>query len=367
MKILYVIDSLTGGGAEKLVHDLLPKINEVYPSELLILSLENQKYYDSLIEQGIKITAVPNNGKGIWKCIRFIRDFIREGQYDIVHVHLFPVLYYCAFVKRLFIPELRLVYTEHCTDNRRMHLPFLRPLEKYVYSQYEHVISISNETQEKLTKWLEVCDDKKFTVVENGIPLEPLYQATASDLEPLVGEVCSEDVMLCMIGRLETEKNHDFMMDVMKELPDNYKLLILGEGGLEEKIREKARRLHVDQRVFFLGFQRNVAGIIKASAMVVVPSLWEGFGLVAVEAMACGKSVICTDVPGLAGIVGDGGIKVPLGDVSGFVNAIQKIAGLDEREKQEMERKALNRAKVYDINRMLAGYMEVYDETAPER
>lgn len=367
MRILYVIDSLTGGGAEKLVHDLLPKINEVYSSELLVLTLKNQKYYSSLKDQGVKITEIPDRGKNIWRTVCFIRDFIINGQFDIVHVHLFPVLYYCAFVKRFFIPNLQLVFTEHCTENRRMHIPVLRPLERYVYSQYNRVISISRETQEKLIGWLNVSAGKKFIVIENGIPLEPLYQALACKRNELIDGIDQNDLILCMIGRLEIQKNHDFMLDVMFQLPQNYKLLILGEGVLENKIREKAYRLGIEQRVFLMGFCKDVAGIIKASDMVVVPSRWEGFGLVAVEAMACGKIVVCTDVPGLAGIVGDSGIRVPLDDIEGFANAVQKIANLNKQERIEMEKKALSRARKYDINRMFEGYMRVYDQMMADK
>ena len=95
MRVLFVIDSLCGGGAEKLMNDMLPLINsDTYACDLLILTEKDQKYLDSLRNNGIKVTVVPAQCKSHIQRIGFIKKFIKTGNYDIVHANLFPVINY---------------------------------------------------------------------------------------------------------------------------------------------------------------------------------------------------------------------------------------------------------------------------------
>lgn len=161
-----------------------------------------------------------------------------------------------------------------------------------------------------------------------------------------------------MIGSFTIQKNHKFMVEVMNRLSKKFKLLLLGEGPLEEEIRKKIMEDGLEDQVFSLGFRRDIPALIKASDIVVIPSLWEGFGLIAVEAMACGRQVVCSDVPGLAEVVGDVGVKVTLNDYEGFVRAIKWAAG--RAGDIDVKNQCIEQAKRFDIREMIKGYMEIY-------
>lgn len=351
MRILFLITELGGGGAEKLLNDLLFFIKQNYTCEILIISDKDQKYFDSIGKNGIPITIVPKELKNPIKKIRFIKYFIANGNYSLIHVNLFPMLYYGAIIKKLYFKQIPFIYTEHNTDNRRRHIPGLWVIEKYfIYKQYQHIISISAKTQESLLAWLKKKTEK-YSVISNGVPLQDFYIAKPCIRSELIETYNSGDILLCMIGSFTEQKNHIFAMEILKMLPSYFKLILVGEGILLETIKKYAEEHKLCGRVFFLGFRNDIGSIMKSSDMVIIPSKWEGFGLIAVEAMACGIPIICSDVPGLSEVVSDVAIKIKQGDLLHFAKSIQKVAYMSPDERKWWSEKEKQRARIFDIKR----------------
>lgn len=364
MKILYVISSLCGGGAEKLMNDLLPRIkNTGYDCELLVLTLKDEKYLSSLTNQGIKVTEVPAKKKGHIARLNYLYKFIKKGNFDLVHGNLFPVLYYCSIIKRFRLNSIPFVYTEHNTDNRRRHIKLLRPIEKIIYKPFDCIISISNETQDSLLNWLKIdkkaSEIQKFHVIPNGVPLEEFHNALPYSRDSILSSGLNNDYLMCMIGSFTEQKNHLFMLDVIQLLPNKFKLVLLGEGPLKKLIEMKIKELNLENRVIMMGFQKDVASIIKACDLVVIPSKWEGFGLIAVEAMACRKPVICNDVPGLSEVVGKAGLRIESGNVDMFKEGILHVAS--ESNGKISEENCYKQSAKFCIEKMKKNYCDVYD------
>jgi hypothetical protein len=353
MKILYVIDSLSGGGAEKLMNDLLPLMKENHNCDLLMLTEKGDKYSSNLKQHGIGVNVIPFTNH--LRRVSYIKSFIKEGQYDIVHANLFPVTYYCAIAKKILGKKFPvLIMTEHNTDNRRRHIKILRPIERMIYSLYDHIISISDETKNALVDWLKPKHMERFSVVYNGIPLQEYSSATAYSKNEVVPNIKKNDVILVMIGSFTDQKNHIFMVDVMKRLPCKYHLVCLGEGHLFQNIKEMIQKEELQERFHLLGFRKDTASILKTADIVVVPSKWEGFGLVAVEAMACGKPIVVSNVPGLAQVVDNVGIKCEVNNVDEFCDAIQEVDLIKD------EAKLLEQARKFDILNMKDKYEKIY-------
>lgn len=353
MRILFVIDSLSGGGAEKLMSDMLPLIQKNNICELLLLTKRNDKYSEGLLERGIKVSVIPHS-KHLDR-IKYIRDYAIKNHFDVVHANLFPVTYYCAAAKKLSGSSFpALCMTEHNTDNRRRHIPWMRPLEKMIYSAYDGVISISQQTQEALLEWIEPKKKEKFVVIENGVPLQNFFAAQPYDKKEVVADYKDNEVLLGMVGSFTEQKGHTFMLEVLANLPTYFRLVCVGEGPMEELVRHKAEELKISNRITFLGFRKDVARIMKTVDISVIPSKWEGFGLVAVEAMACGNPIVVSDVPGLAEVVGDAGAKIPFGEVEQFADAVKQITlPVDSTQ-------IIKQAEKYDIYLMKKRYMDAY-------
>jgi len=174
MNILYIINNLGSGGAEKLIEETLPLMNKKEGIEVsvLLLSDNNNVFDNKLKDKGIKIDVIPLRKTMSLTNVNYIRKYIIKGKYDVVHAHLFPTIYWTSIASKLMLKNKpKFIYTEHSTHNRRRNKEFLRPLEKWIYSSYDKIISISDSTQENLVKWLKIKQKNinKFAVINNGI------------------------------------------------------------------------------------------------------------------------------------------------------------------------------------------------------
>ena len=154
MRILHVITSLRTGGAEKLIVDLLPRLrnlgNEV---ELLLFDGIRTPFYSQLKQTGIKIHHLAIGGNiynplNIFRLIKFIKNF------DIIHTHNTACQYFVPFAKLLSNAKCILITTEHSTNNRRRDIVFFKYLDKFIYSKYSAIISISTKATELLTNFI---------------------------------------------------------------------------------------------------------------------------------------------------------------------------------------------------------------------
>ena len=362
MKILFVCNSLGGGGAQKLLNDLLPILvhKEGIEAELLLITKNDDKYSQNLISKGVKISVIPAKYSNHLSRLRYIYNYIKENEFDIVHANLFPTFYYCSIVKKLLRnSKTKFAMTEHSTDNRRRHISLARPLEKWIYKAYDKGICISLETKTALCSWLVDNSINKFPVVYNGVVLKQYSQAVPYQRSEIFNTIADDDILLCMVGSFSNQKNHLFMIDVLTKLPERYKIVFCGEGKLRNNIEQAVSKYKLNERVKFLGFRTDAASIMHTSDIVIIPSKWEGFGLVAVEAMACGKPVVCSNVPGLTGVVGDAGIIESIDDPAVFAKAILR---LENHELYELfSKRAYLRAQQFDINEMCERYLEVFN------
>ena len=110
---------------------------------------------------------------------------------------------------------------------------------------------------------------------------------------------------LLFVGRLEKQKQPDFVIKLLSQLAPDITLSIVGDGTMRARCEEVGEELRVTDRVEYLGQRRDIAALMADADLVVVPSLFEGFGRVAVEALSVGTRVICSDVAGLRDVLRD--------------------------------------------------------------
>lgn len=360
MKVLQVINNLSGGGAEKLVTEISIELNrKQIKTDILIFNNNNDKYTDILNKNGIRIINLNQkniyNPMIIFKVIKYLKN------YDVIHVHLFPAFYWIALSSFFIRKNLKLIYTEHSTHNKRRDIKFLKFLEKYIYSKYNQIISITNEVQSNLINWIKPKDRLKYKVINNGINLDRYKKAKKYDKNELVESLPENSVIITMVSRFSEAKDQKTLIKAMKYLPDNYHLLLVGEGKLKKECENLSRDLNLENRVHFLGFRKDIPEIFKTSDVIVQSSHWEGFGLTAVEAMASGKPVIVSNVPGLVNVVGISETTFNVGDYEQLKNIILKLVK-DNNYYTFVSKKAKNLAIKYDIKYMIDKIIKCYYE-----
>jgi glycosyltransferase involved in cell wall biosynthesis len=229
----------------------------------------------------------------------------------------------------------------------------LRTLDNYIYKQYHKVICISDGVFESLSKWLYPFNLKKLVTIYNGIHIDKFKNA-----KPLLRNEISKllnpnDIILMMIGRFEEPKDQITVIKAISHLPKNYKLIFVGTGKNEKRCKDFVNTLGLESEVIFLGYRIDIPSLIKSSDIVIVSSLWEGFGLVAVEAIASGKIVIGTNVIGLRDIIGNSNLLFNVGD---FVMLAQIVLSLN------LSHYKINHYPLikYDIHNTLNQYLALY-------
>jgi len=357
MRILHIINNLGMGGAEKMLLDitLLMNKNKKDTVEILLLNDKNAPLKHFFEDQKIKVYAL--NYKSNYNLLNLYEIFKYMKKYDIVHSHLFPSNYWVSIAK-IFLKDKVIVTTEHNTHNRRRDSIFFKYIEKFIYSRYNRVISISDKTQENLLNWLDLASKGKFIVVENGIDIMKFDNAKAYEKKDFFVD---DSFLLVMVGSFTLQKDQETIIKAMKLLPEYVKLLLVGDGDKREKIVKLLEGLALNERVKLLGVRQDIPSILKTSDVAIISSNWEGFGLVAVEGMAAKKPIIASNVDGLKEVVKDFGLIFKKGDEKDLANKIIELMN-DSDYYNEIAIKCSERSKEYSIEKLVKHYLEIYED-----
>lgn len=350
MKLLYIINSLGTGGAEKLVVDMLPmlKIRGI-DVELLLLKKVDSIFLEHLELSGIKVYYSPNSLYS-FKNIFFLRKFCQS--YDLVHVHLFPSQYWAA----LTFSKIPMIVTEHCTYNERRKFTIFKIIEKITYGRFKKIISISQKADDALKKWLGFPNGK-FTVIENGINLETFYKAQPKAIE----NVPADTKKIIMVGRFNVPKDHPTAIKAMTHLDDNIHLLLVGEGNLKADCIELAKALKVDDKVHFLGLRGDVAELLKSCDINLISSHSEGLSIASLECLASGKPLVTSNVNGLREINQNAGLLFEDNNDQELANCINQLLTDADFYKMVSER-CLSRVKDFDIQKTVDKHLAIYQQ-----
>lgn len=344
MRILHVITSLKIGGAQRLLADLIPLQATSIDVSLLVYERVDNDFEKAIEQAGINIFSLDEKNFYNPRVIFRLRKIFKD--YDVVHAHLFPTIYWVSFAARGL--KVKLIYTEHNTFNRRRNKAYLRPIEKFVYFRYNKIICISTKTQDNLIDWLQ-SNDSRFVTIPNGVNTKVFANENA--------EV--DKKRLIMVARFAPAKDQATVIKALSYLGNDIKLCFVGDGETMKECQKLASQLNLCSQIEFMGTQTDIPRLIAQSYIGIQSSLWEGFGLTAVEMMAAGKPVIASDVDGLKQVVEGAGLLFPFGDEKSLAKAIEKLMS-DEGFYEKVSLACKKRSEIFDISRMADGYMDVY-------
>lgn len=359
MKILQIISTLGIGGAERLVVDLSYqfKQNKNIEQEVYVLKRTNSFFEEKIESENIPISY--SSRKSLYSLFHIVDIYRKVKDFDIIQVHLFHAIYFVGLLKLCFRFAGKIILTEHNTNNRRRKYFIFKIFERFIYTKYRKIICITNETEKNLINWIPSIKNKTV-VINNGINNKIFELSDNLDLRKMYSLKPTDRLLLC-VGGFRHQKNQELLVRSMKLLSDNYKLFFIGSGALEKFNKNLTEELLLTERIFFLGMQSNVERYYKSCDLFVLPSKWEGFGLVAAEAMAAGLSVLVSDVPGLSNVVGNAGLKFESENVKDLVEKINYIFE-NSKEKNARIQTGLIRVNDFSIEKMANKYLDVYKQ-----
>lgn len=356
-KLAIVNHNLGSGGAEKLIYDMALELKEKkIEFSVILLTSVSDIYGRKLIEEGINVIYLSDkwdiySPKNIFRLKVFLKD------YDVVHTHTYAAQLWTAFAS-LFLRRKRYITTEHSTTNNRRGKIHFKILDRWMYSRYNKIVSITEATQKNLKKWLNNKNEEKYIVINNGINLEKYYSTIGINRRKINSNLKKEDILICMVGRFSEQKDQKTVIKSMQILDESYKLLLLGDGNKVEE-QNLVDELSLKERVYFLGYKSNVAEIVKSCDIAVLSSHSEGFGLAAVESMALGIPTIGSDVDGLREVLENGGVTFECGDSNKLSKLILKYT-TDKLLYIELSEVGIKKSKEYDIKIMSEKYRKEF-------
>ena len=297
-----------------------------------------------------------------------------ECSFDLIHGHDWLVASAAAtLADRLGVPYVTTIHaTEHgrhqgwVQDQPQAHI---HSVERWMAHRADSLIVCSHYMRGHVADIFDV-DEHRITVIPNGI--DPSELRPVGDLEALRGEFAAPDEKLVLlVGRLVYEKGFQLALDALPgviEQVGSVRFLVAGSGTHEAELREQARRLGLDGHGSFLGWIGDDAlhSLYRIADLCVVPSIYEPFGLVALEAMASGCPCIVADTGGLREVVPAGervGLRFNGGDAAHLGLMIERVL-LDDELRDRLVAEASEHVLRFDWGDVARRTKDVYGDLA---
>lgn len=350
--ILHISRTMDIGGAERIVYQLSSDLKDEFDS--VHVASTGGLWESELATQGIqhhKILDIDSkNPLTVIKILYSIGQIIKNNEITIVHTHHRMAAFYIRLLK-LVHPKLIHVYTAHNVFKDKL------PLYGFALKNAKSV-AVGEAVNKNLKEDVGITDSR---VIYNGVVLK--------ETDDQVDEIISYGgIKLGCIARLSEQKGLTYLLDAMSLLTvKDIRLFIVGDGELRNELEKKVKELHLQNSVTFLGYRKDIAECINSFDFCVLPSVFEGFGLVAIEAFMNSKTLVATDIPGLNEVVTNkNGILVPAKDPAVLASAIDKLA-MDATLRQELASQAKkDYENKFSYPLFLENYRELYRELKGE-
>lgn len=282
------------GGIESFLCQTLLRMNlSALQVDIVTERMEESVYTKPLREKGVRFYVLSGSTRRIRKNLRLFQRLLERNRYDAVHLNLYQglSLVYARLARQAGIP-IRIAHSHNSALRRSFGYPvkmLLHGLGKLLFAKdATHRWACGAQAGRFLFR-------DTFQVIPNGIDTESFAFDMALRREIRREMGLDREILLGNAGRFCHQKNQSFLLDVLARLPENYRLVLAGSGEDREKIEEKVVTLGLQGRLFLPGHVENLSCLMQAMDVYLLPSLFEGFPLTALEAQCAGLPCIFAD------------------------------------------------------------------------
>jgi glycosyltransferase involved in cell wall biosynthesis len=299
IRILHVLGGLDRGGAETMVMNLYRVVDRTQIQfDFIVHNEKKQAYTDEILSFGGKIFHFPAFNclnylkmKNLWK-----KFFKEHPEYKILHSHVRSYAsLYLPIAKKA---GLKTIIHSHSTSNGKGISSIVKQIMQYPLRwQADYFFGCSKEAGE----WLfgnKVVNSQKYHILQNAIDSEQYKFNPEIRREYRKKLGLGDKKTFIHVGRFHPAKNHPFLLNVfakIHKLNSNTVLLLAGDGELRPEIEKQIVSLNLQNDVILLGSRNDVPKLLQTADCFLFPSVWEGLGMVAIEAQAAGLPCICSD------------------------------------------------------------------------
>jgi len=343
MVVRDLVNGLAKRGFEVLVVSITPigKVGEMMQQGgVRVLSLELRFKYNLLV---------------FWRLFKVLK----KEKPDILHTHLFHADILGRIVGKLAgVP--RVITTVHNINIGGSFREFLMRMTRN-FSDYN--IAVANIVL-KNSKKKKIINEKNSSVIYNGIDFKKFPIKNKKDLRKELNLSENKKIFIS-VGSLTKQKGYGYLLDPVKKINSNTIFFILGEGSERSFLEEKIAKNNLINRVILTGNVSNVNDYLQAADAFIMPSLWEGFSIALLEAVATGKVIIATKVGGNSEIIEDGvsGFLVESANAEALAEKIKYVLSLTEDERKRIGENARKTVEEkFSLEKIISKYENLYNE-----
>lgn len=305
IRIAQIIGKWVGGGVEAVVMNYYRHIDrEKIQFDFICDDDSTNIPYEEIEKLGGRVILIPPYQKVI-KYHKELKKILKEGKYKIVHSHINTLSVFSLFAAKCAGVPVRIAHSHSTTNKKEKKKNLLKqvlcPFSKLFATDYMCCSELAG-------RWL--FGDKEYEkgnvyLLNNAIDLDKFKydEKIRKEVREEI-EIKDSTLVIGHIGRFVEQKNHDFLIDIFAEVhkeKEDSVLLLVGQGPLQEKTKEKVERLGLQDSVKFLGQRTDVERLYQAFDLFLFPSLYEGLGMVLIEAQCSGLPCIASmEVPSIA-------------------------------------------------------------------
>lgn len=341
IKVLHILNTGGYSGAENVVINMIKGMKQwvdaVYVSPRGIIE-------GVLVKEQIKYIPVDKIN------IKNMKKIFDENTPDIIHAHDFTT----GVIVSLCAPKIAII--NHLHNNT----PWIKKyginsiLYFIISKRFKKILTVSDSIEKEYVFGDNI--KQKIEVVGNPIDIKSIIAKSRQ-------KTVSECYDIAFVGRITQQKNPFFFVNLIKEIKkeiDEVSVVMVGDGPEKENVARYIAENRLSYNIDMVGFQNNPYAFILNSKVVCMPSLWEGFGLAAVEGLALGKPVVCSGVGGLKDIVDDD-CGMICNNLDSYVVSIKELL-LDNNIYKKKSDAAIERAKELDnLDSYCASILKIYD------
>ena len=354
-KVIHVILSPCGGGAELLVRELTKRTNK--------LGINCKAIYFNYSKECAKELKFSDNEKclnlhyrnpyAIIALRKLFKSELIEHSSLIVHVHLSAPFFFVPLAC-IGLP-VKLVFTEHSTTNKRRNFAIFKYFERVFYNRYNSIIAITEGVKENLLDWLGSSLYSKVTKIYNGSRFF-FYK----ERKPL-----GKSIKFISVGYLIPRKGFDRTIKALSHLENiDWHYEIVGEGSSRRELEQLIASLDLKDKVILSGWSLKLEEKYHNADIQLIPSRYEGFGLVSIEGMSTGLPVIASDLAGINEVVSSSVDSCFLvkdsNDIGEWVNKIKLCINTLEKDLVHISKESYMHSQKFSLEKMTKSYINLY-------
>lgn len=301
IRILHVVGGMDRGGIETFLMTIYRNIDRNKIQFDFMVHTDKECAYDEEIRNlGGRIYPVIPRKQGIFKNIKSLDNFFKtHKEYKIIHQHMSSLTYIepLKIAKKYGIP-CRITHSHNIRQGGSPIHKYIHMINKITLESYATEYFACSYLAAKWMYTKKIYEENRFRVINNAIESKKfIFNETIRNKKREELKI-KDKFVIGHIGRFHPQKNHDFLIDIFKEIYDkdeNSILLLIGDGQLKTQIENKVKNLKLSNNVIFTGVCDDIPKIIQAMDVFLLPSLYEGLGIVLVEAQASGLKCFTSD------------------------------------------------------------------------